>query len=123
MLHADELCFSSGGSSLLGRCRGTRTGDSVLLLDVAYPSYGGALTVAGLEPVYLTCDRDTWLPQFDSVSMADVERCTCLLLNYPSNPTGTLAPPGFWEEVLEFCQQHDLLLIHDNPYVLQVRAH
>jgi aspartate/methionine/tyrosine aminotransferase len=94
----------------------------VLLLDVAYPSYGGALKVAGLDPVYLGCNRDTWLPQFDSVSAADVQRCTCLLLNYPSNPTGTLAPPGFWEEVLAFCQQHDLLLIHDAPYVLQVCA-
>lgn len=27
---------------------------------------------------------------------------------------------AFWEAVLRFCEAHDLLLIHDNPYLNQV---
>jgi aspartate/methionine/tyrosine aminotransferase len=55
------------------------------------------------------------------VPAAEVQRCTCLLLNYPNNPTGVVVDKSFWQQVLQFCDQHDLLLIHDNPYQSQVR--
>lgn len=95
-------------------------GDSILMLDVAYPSYFGAVQIAGLVPTYIPCDRDTWLPDWSQVSPAAAQRCTCLLLNYPNNPTGVVVGQEFWCEVLQFCEQHDLLLIHDNPYQSQV---
>lgn len=80
-----------------------------------------AVKVAGLVPTYIPCDKHTWLPDFSKVSAEAAGRCTCLLLNYPNNPTGVVVGPGFWQEVLQFCEQHDLLLIHDNPYQSQVR--
>jgi aspartate/methionine/tyrosine aminotransferase len=79
-----------------------------------------AVKVAGLVPTYIPCDRHTWLPDFSKVSAEAAGRCTCLLLNYPNNPTGVAVGLGFWQEVLQFCEQHDLLLIHDNPYQSQV---
>lgn len=92
------------------------------MLDVAYPSYFGAVKVAGLVPHFIPCDRNTWLPDWSQVSAADAQRCTCLLLNYPNNPTGVVVGQEFWGQVLQFCKQHDLLLIHDNPYQAQVGA-
>lgn len=81
-----------------------------------------AVKVAGLVPVYIPFDKETWLPDWSAVSPAEVQRCTCLLLNYPNNPTGVVVGSEFWQEVLQFCEKHDLLLIHDNPYQSQVRA-
>lgn len=79
-----------------------------------------AVKVAGLVPTYIPCDKQTWLPDWGQVSPADAQRCTCLLLNYPNNPTGVVVDQAFWEQALRFCEEHDLLLIHDNPYQSQV---
>jgi LL-diaminopimelate aminotransferase len=37
-------------------------------------------------------------------------------INYPNNPTGAVAPMEFFEEVLEFGRQHEILIAHDAPY-------
>jgi len=47
-----------------------------------------------------------------------LQRSKLLWLNYPSNPTSAIAPPGFFVEALDFAKQHDLLLAHDAAYNL-----
>jgi histidinol-phosphate/aromatic aminotransferase/cobyric acid decarboxylase-like protein len=44
-------------------------------------------------------------------------RVKCVLLNYPNNPTTATATVEFFGKAIEFCHRHNLLLIHDNPYV------
>lgn len=93
-------------------------GDVLLLCDVAYPSYFGAVRVAGLE-AYLMPLGENLLPDLWAVPEAVARRARAVLLNYPNNPTAALAPEEFFAEALKFCQHHDLLLIHDNPYLDQ----
>lgn len=76
--------------------------------------------MAGLQPQYIPLHPETHLADLNRVDPAAAARCSCLLLNYPNNPTGAVADEAFWRGVLHFCEQHDLLLIHDNPYVCQV---
>lgn len=45
-----------------------------------------------------------------------------LLLNYPNNPCAVQASCEFFQAAIGFCLKHDILLVHDNPYVDQVRA-
>lgn len=85
-------------------------------LQVAYPSYFGAAQVAGLQVHYMPLGADL-LPAFDRVDAATAARCKLLLLNYPSNPTSAVASEEFFQRALAFCETHDLLLVHDNPYV------
>jgi hypothetical protein len=40
-----------------------------------------------------------------------------MVLSYPHNPTGAIAPLSFFKEAVEFCQQHNIVLVHDFPYV------
>mmetsp|Transcript_13601 Transcript_13601/g.36789 ORF Transcript_13601/g.36789 Transcript_13601/m.36789 type:complete len:391 (+) Transcript_13601:273-1445(+) len=118
---------SSEALSLVGSQEGlahlllatTDPGDSVLMLDVAYPSYWGALKIAGVKPVFLPLSADG-LPDFCRVPAADAASCKVVLLNYPNNPTTTTADDSFFERTINFCKHHGLLLIHDNPYVDQV---
>jgi aspartate/methionine/tyrosine aminotransferase len=79
-----------------------------------------AVKVAGLHAEYIPLQPDTCLADLSRVDSAAAARCSCLLLNYPNNPTGAVADEAFWQGVLQFCERHDLLLIHDNPYVCQV---
>jgi aspartate/methionine/tyrosine aminotransferase len=69
-------------------CVWPTAGDGILLPEVLYPSYTGALHVAGLLPTYIPCRRDTWLPDLSAIDPADAHRASVLLLNYPNNPTG-----------------------------------
>ena len=43
-------------------------------------------------------------------------RSKILYLNYPNNPTTALAPREYLKEMVDFCHEHDLLLVYDNAY-------
>jgi aspartate/methionine/tyrosine aminotransferase len=115
----DELTVCAGGSMFCDSlCKRLLHGQLICamhMLSALLP-----VKVAGLVPTYIPCDKHTWLPDWSQVSAADAQRCTCLLLNYPNNPTGVVVDQEFWQKVLRFCEKHDLLLIHDNPYQSQV---
>lgn len=93
-------------------------GDVSLMCDVAYPSYFGAVVVAGLE-AYLMPLGEHLLPDLWAVPEEVARRAKAVLLNYPNNPTAALASEAFFMGALEFCRRYDLLLIHDNPYLDQ----
>jgi aspartate/methionine/tyrosine aminotransferase len=40
-----------------------------------------------------------------------------MVLSYPHNPTAAMAPLSFFRAAVAFCQQYDLVLVHDFPYV------
>lgn len=90
-------------------------GEVLLMCDVAYPSYFGAARVAGLE-AYLMPLGEHLLPDLWAVPEGVARRAKAVLLNYPNNPTAALASQEFFADALRFCEQYDLLLIHDNPY-------
>ncbi|MGQ9735390.1 MAG: aminotransferase class I/II-fold pyridoxal phosphate-dependent enzyme [Thermaceae bacterium] len=93
-------------------------GEVLLLPSVAYPSYFGAARVAGLKthPIPL---REDLLPDLEGIPKEVLGKARILLLNYPNNPTGRVAPRAFLEEAIAFSERHGLWLLHDNPYVDQ----
>ncbi len=105
-----------GFANLLVAC--ADPGDAVLLPDPAYPSYFGAVAAAGLEtvPLPLLAERG-FLPDLDAVDATSLARARALVLCYPNNPTAGIATPAFFDQALAFAERHDLLLIHDFPYV------
>jgi LL-diaminopimelate aminotransferase len=39
-----------------------------------------------------------------------------MFVNYPNNPTGAVVPDGFFERVVEFAREHEILVVHDSAY-------
>ena len=39
-----------------------------------------------------------------------------MFINYPNNPTGAIVGDGFFERVVEFAHEHDVLVVHDAAY-------
>ena len=39
-----------------------------------------------------------------------------MIVSLPSNPVGSVATPGLYEEIVEFGRKYDILIIHDNAY-------
>ena len=93
-------------------------GDVALLLDPGYPSHAGGVYLAGgdIYPMPIVAEND-FLPVFAEIPQSVVEQATLMVLSYPHNPTTAIASLSFFQAAVAFCQQHDLVLVHDFPYV------
>lgn len=94
-----------------------QAGDEALIPDPGYPTYASAVRLSEATAIPYTLDAEhNWLPDLDALSRRDLSRVKLMWLNYPHMPTGAAAPASFFEELVAFAKQHQLLLCHDNPY-------
>jgi LL-diaminopimelate aminotransferase len=92
-------------------------GDVALAADPGYPVYTGGPLLAGAEPVLMPLVPELgFVPDLDAIALEDRERARLMYLNYPNNPTGAIVPEGFFERVVEFAQENDVLVVHDASY-------
>ncbi|GAB6038148.1 aminotransferase class I/II-fold pyridoxal phosphate-dependent enzyme [Fundidesulfovibrio butyratiphilus] len=92
-------------------------GDVVFATDPAYPIHPYAAIIAGADvrriPIgkgrdffddLMAATRQTW-PQPKS-----------LVVSYPQNPTGEVVDVAFFDKLVEFAKEHDIMIIHDLAY-------
>ncbi|OGO16787.1 MAG: LL-diaminopimelate aminotransferase [Chloroflexi bacterium RBG_16_50_11] len=92
-------------------------GDIALVPDPAYPVYAIGTQLAGGRPYYLPLKpENNFLPDFKSVKDFILKTTKVLWINYPNNPTGAIAGLDFFQQVVEFARQHNILVCHDGPY-------
>ncbi|MCC0177553.1 LL-diaminopimelate aminotransferase [Waterburya agarophytonicola K14] len=93
-------------------------GDIALLLDPGYPSHAGGVYLAGGEiyPMTLLAEHD-FLPVLGDIPPAILAQSKMMVLSYPHNPTTAIAPLDFFHQAVDFCREHNLVLVHDFPYV------
>jgi aspartate/methionine/tyrosine aminotransferase len=112
--------------SLIGSQEGTahlplailNPGDVALLLDPGYPSHAGGVYLAGGE-IYtlpLLAEND-FLPILTDIPKEVLKKAKMMVLSYPHNPTSAVAPWSFFQEAVSFCQDYNLVLVHDFPYM------
>src|SRR5271167_3350934 len=92
-------------------------GDYALAADPGYPVYTGGPWLVGAEPVLMALQPELgFVPDLGAID-EDIARASKLMfLNYPNNPTGAVVPDGFFEKVVEFAREHEVLVVHDNAY-------
>lgn len=92
-------------------------GDVVLLPDPCYPVFAAGSLMAGAVPYYypLTAEHD-FLPYVKDIPEEVARRARYMVVSLPSNPVGSIAVPGLYEELTAFARKYDILLIHDNAY-------
>lgn len=93
-------------------------GDTTFVPDISYPSYSMGAQLAGAQVCWIPLSVDNgFLPDISAISTEAAEHAKLLWVNYPNNPTGTTADLDFYDEVVKWCNRHDILLASDNPYV------
>lgn len=92
-------------------------GDTVLLPDPCYPVFAAGSLMAGAVPYYypLTAEHD-FLPCVKDIPEDVAKKAKYMIVSLPSNPVGSVATPGLYEEIVEFGRKYDILIIHDNAY-------
>jgi aspartate/methionine/tyrosine aminotransferase len=93
-------------------------GDFALLLDPGYPSHSGGVYLANgqIYPMPLKPEND-FLPVFSDIPVTVLAQSRLMVFSYPHNPTSAIAPLSFFQEAVAFCQHHNIVLVHDFPYV------
>jgi len=93
-------------------------GDFALLLDPGYPSHAGGVHLASGQIYSMPLRAENnFLPVFADIPANVLNQSRMMVLSYPHNPTTAIAPLSFFQEAVVFCQENDLVLVHDFPYV------
>jgi LL-diaminopimelate aminotransferase len=92
-------------------------GDVALASDPGYPVYTAGPVLAGAEAVLLPLVPERgFVPDLEAIDAEALARARLIFINYPNNPTGAVAPEGFFERVIELAGEHEILVVHDNAY-------
>lgn len=93
--------------------------DQVLIPDPGYPVYRSSVFIAGgkTEP-YRLYETNGFIPDFSEISKQINHHTKLMILNYPSNPTGATIDLETFREAVDFCKEHNIILINDAAYDL-----
>jgi len=92
-------------------------GDYTLIAEPGYPVYRTSTIFAGGEPYTMPLKAENnFLPDLKVIPQEVAQKAKLLWINYPNNPTGALATLEFFEELVDYCRQYDILLCHDHAY-------
>jgi len=92
-------------------------GDVVLCPDPGYPVYSiGTMFAGGETYIMPLLEENLFLPDLAAIPTDILERARIMFLNYPNNPTSAVANRGFFEEVVTFASEHNILVCHDAAY-------
>lgn len=92
-------------------------GDEVLVPNPGYPTYTSLSKILGQKIVnYNLKEDDDWQPDFDELEKMDLNHVKLMWTNYPNMPTGGNARRETYERLVKFAQDHNIVVVNDNPY-------
>jgi LL-diaminopimelate aminotransferase len=92
-------------------------GDVSLVPDPGYPVYNIGSILADGKPFKMPLlEENDFLPDLDAIPSDVAKQAKIMFLNYPNNPTSATATAKFFEEVVDFANENEVLVIHDNAY-------
>ncbi len=91
---------------------------SGLILDPCYPSHRGGLILADaqIEKLILKAENG-WEPNFNQLSISQLEELRIMILGYPHNPTAQVGRQEYLDEAINLGKRYQIVVAHDNPYV------
>lgn len=114
-----EILVTVGGSEAVDLCFRAllNPGDEVIVLDPNYVAYEPAILMAGGVPVYIELKQENdfkLLPE--DLAAAITERTKCIMLNFPSNPTGGVMMKEDYEKLVPIFKESGIYIISDEIY-------
>lgn len=92
-------------------------GDVVLVPDPGYPifSLGPSLAMADVRTYELKPEND-YLPKLNEIDEETCRKARFMIVSYPLNPVCKIAPDSFYEKLIAWAKDRDIIIIHDNAY-------
>lgn len=91
--------------------------DYIIIPKPSYPVYETAAKLWGAIPYKLTLrEKDEYLPNIGLIPKEIIQKCKLFIINYPNNPTGSVANECFYKEIVDFCYKNNIILCNDGAY-------
>ncbi len=92
-------------------------GDTVLVPAPAFPIHVYAAVIAGANVIRIALDsEEAFLKNIVNMCESLTPRPKLLMLNYPHNPTATLASKEFFTEIVKLAKKFKFMVINDFAY-------
>jgi (5-formylfuran-3-yl)methyl phosphate transaminase len=92
-------------------------GDEVIVADPCYPAYTNYIAFLGGVPVRVRARAsDGFRMRIDEIEAAITSRTRCIMINSPSNPTGTVLSSEDLREIAALAETHGLYVASDEIY-------
>jgi len=92
-------------------------GDIALVPTPAYPVYNIATLFAGGESYFMPLlGENRFLPRLDDIPYDIASKARIMFINYPNNPTSAVADLEFFDRVVQFANEYNILICHDAAY-------
>lgn len=91
-------------------------GDEVILPGPVYPGYEPLIKLAGGIPVYVDTRENNFKLTSDLLEEHITDKTKCVILPYPSNPTGVTLSESELEAIANVLKERDIFVIADEIY-------
>ena len=92
-------------------------GDVSLVPDPGYPVYNIGSILASAKPFKMPLlAENEFLPDLDAIPGDIAKKAKLMFLNYPNNPTSATASLKFFDEVVDYANENDIIVVHDDAY-------
>ncbi|TXC91471.1 aminotransferase A [Metabacillus litoralis] len=91
-------------------------GSEVILPSPVYPGYEPLIKLAGGIPVYVDTTKSDFKLTADIIKPHLTEHTRCIVLPYPSNPTGVTLEEAELKEIADLVRERDIFILSDEIY-------
>lgn len=118
-IEADEITSVNGsqeGMAHIGMVL-CNPGETILVPNPGYPLFetSGMMADAKIE-YYPIKEENGYLPDLEAIPEEVLTRTKYMIVSYPLNPVCVCAPDEFYERLITFAKEQDIIIIHDNAY-------
>ncbi|MBU7591881.1 aminotransferase A [Metabacillus halosaccharovorans] len=92
------------------------TGSEVILPSPVYPGYEPLIKLAGGTPVYVDTTKTDFKLTAELLAPYITEKTRCIVLPYPSNPTGVTLSDVELSEIADLVRGKDIFVLSDEIY-------
>jgi alanine-synthesizing transaminase len=93
------------------------SGDVVFVPNPTYAIHPFSVIIAGgdIRSIPIGPDRD-FIDDLITASKQTLPNPKMLIISYPHNPTTTVVDLKFFEKIVKFCRERDIMVVHDFAY-------
>jgi len=95
----------------------TNPGETILVPDPGYTAYDAGISLSGALPYKMPLKEENhFLPDLTKIPKEVRDNAKVMILNFPGNPVPALATKEFFEEVVQFAKENQIVVVHDFAY-------
>lgn len=115
----DEISITAGamGALYLSAVSILNPGDEMIILEPHWPNYTNMVKMCGATPKYVNYLGEENLKNLaHNIEKTITDKTKAIIINSPSNPTGTILPFETLCEIADIVKKHNLYLFSDEVY-------